>query len=75
MRMLVERQGEVIVKIDDHAEHIAGDLKEGNRAVNRAVDFARSTRAVCIFVLRTFLFMGVINMIIIIINFRLLSIN
>ncbi|KAG2218954.1 hypothetical protein INT45_004646 [Circinella minor] len=45
MQMLVERQGEVIVKIDDHAEQVAGDLKEGNRAVKRAVDFARSTRA------------------------------
>ena len=75
MRMLVERQGEVIVKIDDHAEHIAGDLKEGNRAVSRAVDFARSTRAVRIFVLHTFLFIGVINIIIIIINSRLLFFN
>ncbi|KAI9273065.1 t-SNARE [Phascolomyces articulosus] len=53
MRMLVERQGDVLVKIDDHAQQTAGDLKEGNSAIKRAADIARSTRAKkwCCFVL------------------------
>ncbi|KAI9488270.1 t-SNARE [Zychaea mexicana] len=44
MHMLVEQQGDVLVKIDDRAQETAGELKEGNSAVKRAVDLARSTR-------------------------------
>ncbi|KAI8143227.1 t-SNARE [Fennellomyces sp. T-0311] len=45
MSMLVERQGEVVVQIEQNAQTTAGELKEGNRAIKRAVELARSTRA------------------------------
>lgn len=46
--MLVTQQGEVIVQIEQNAEATAQDLKHGNRNLSRAIDIARSTRAVSI---------------------------
>lgn len=46
--MLVSQQGEVIVQIEQNAEATAQDLKHGNRNLSRAIDIARSTRAVSI---------------------------
>lgn len=46
MQMLVSQQGEVIVQIEQNAEATAQDLKQGNRNLTRAIDLARSTRAV-----------------------------
>ena len=44
--MLVSQQGEVIVEIERNAETAAQDLQHGNKNLTRAIDLARSTRAV-----------------------------
>ncbi|ORY95799.1 t-SNARE [Syncephalastrum racemosum] len=44
MEMLVERQGEVMVQIDQHAEQTAQDLHRGTTFVDRAIQSARATR-------------------------------
>lgn len=46
LQTLVSQQGEVVVQIGDNAETAAQDLKQGTRFAQRAIDSARSARAV-----------------------------
>lgn len=49
MSMMVEQQGETLTTIENHAEQTEGHIKEGNTFISKAIQSAKSTRTVRLF--------------------------